>query len=51
MTVACKTDITEVFDYENSAEDIKALCEIPLLGFSGFIPEEAPADALVASQQ
>lgn len=41
----------EVFDFEISAEDIQALCEIPLLGFSGFIPEEAPADALVASEQ
>ena len=41
----------EVFDFEISAEDIQALCEIPLLGFSGFIPEEAPADALVASEE
>lgn len=41
----------EVFDFEISEEDIQALCEIPLLGFSGFIPEEAPADALAASQE
>lgn len=38
---------TEVFDFEISDEDIKALINYPVLGFSGFLPEEAPADALV----
>ncbi len=38
---------TDVFDFEISAEDIKALINYPVLGFSGFLPEEAPADALV----
>jgi len=39
----------QVFDFEITEEDMKALCEFPLLGFSGFIPEEAPADALAAA--
>ena len=38
---------TEVFDFEISDEDIKTLINYPVLGFSGFLPEEAPADALV----
>ena len=38
---------TDVFDFEISDEDIKALINYPVLGFSGFLPEEAPADALV----
>ena len=37
----------EVFDFEISAEDMETLMNMPLLGFSGFSPEEAPADALV----
>ncbi|MBP3323800.1 MAG: aldo/keto reductase [Clostridia bacterium] len=37
----------EVFDFEISAEDMETLMNMPLLGFSGFVPEEAPADALV----
>jgi len=36
----------EVFDFEIADEDMKTLMEMPLLGFSGFIAEEAPADAL-----
>ena len=36
----------EVFDFEISDGDMKTLCEYPLLGFSGFVPEDAPADAL-----
>lgn len=36
----------EVFDFEITEEDMKTLFDMPLLGFSGFIPEEAPADAL-----
>jgi len=40
---------TEVFDFEISEEDMKTIFDMPLLGFSGFLPEEAPADALVAS--
>ena len=37
----------EVFDFEISDEDMKAIASMPELGFSGFRPEEAPADALV----
>ena len=42
---------TEVFDFNISDEDMKTLLEMPLLGFSGFLPEEAPADALVAASE
>lgn len=36
----------EVFDFEISEDDMKVLLAYPLLGFSGFKPEDAPADAL-----
>lgn len=36
----------EVFDFEISQEDINELLTLPTLGFSGFSPEDAPADAL-----
>lgn len=36
----------EVFDFEISAEDMATLTDLPLLGFSGFLPEDAPADAI-----
>jgi len=38
-----------VFDFEITKDDITALEEFPLLGFSGFLPEDAPADALANS--
>ncbi|MBE5818779.1 MAG: aldo/keto reductase [Clostridiales bacterium] len=38
---------TEVFDFEIDKDDVKALIEMPLLGFTGWRPEDAPADALV----
>ncbi len=37
---------TQVFDFEISAEDMSAIDSMPLLGFSTYLPEEAPADAL-----
>ncbi len=36
----------EVFDFIISGEDMETLLNMPLLGFSGFLPEDAPADAL-----
>ena len=36
----------EVFDFEIDEEDMAVLENMPTLGFSGFKPEEAPADAL-----
>ena len=36
----------QVFDFEISAEDLAALENLPSLGFSTFLPEDAPADAL-----
>ncbi len=36
----------EVFDFEISAEDKAAIEAMPTLGFSTFVPEEAPADKL-----
>ena len=36
----------EVFDFEIDAADMDALLHLPLLGFSGFLPEDAPADAI-----
>ena len=36
----------QVFDFAITPEDMKALDAMPLLGFSTYRPEEAPADAL-----
>ena len=36
----------QVFDFEITQEDMKALKEMPILGYSGFYPEDAPADAI-----
>lgn len=36
----------DVFDFEISAEDKGVIEAMPLLGYSGFVPEEAPADRL-----
>ena len=36
----------EVFDFNISDEDMDALMRLPQLGFSGFLPEDAPADAI-----
>lgn len=36
----------EVFDFVISDDDMKALLDFPTLGFSTFLPEDAPADAL-----
>ncbi len=36
----------DVFDFVISDEDVKKLIEFPELGFSTYLPEDAPADAL-----
>ncbi|MBQ6065961.1 MAG: aldo/keto reductase [Clostridia bacterium] len=36
----------DVFDFAISDEDMAALLAMPQLGFSGFLPEDAPADAI-----
>lgn len=40
------TQNADVFDFEISAEDRAAIESMPQLGYSGFTPEEAPADKL-----
>lgn len=36
----------QIFDFDIAADDMAAIAAITDLGFSGFVPEEAPADAL-----
>ncbi len=38
---------TQIFDFELSAEDMATIMAMPELGFTGWLPENAPADALV----
>lgn len=40
---------SEVFDFTIDENDIKELLALPCLGFSGFSPEDAPADALAGN--
>ena len=37
----------DVFDFAISADDMAAIAAMEQIGYSGFYPEEAPADALV----
>ena len=37
---------TDVFDFNISAEDMEKISKMPQTGYSGFYPEDAPADAL-----
>ncbi len=37
---------TQIFDFEISAEDMAAIHALPTLGFTGWLPENAPADAI-----
>ena len=39
----------DIFDFEIKPEDMAAIGAITDLGLSGFYPEDAPADALVAA--
>ena len=38
---------TQIFDFELSAEDMAIIASMPETGFTGWLPENAPADALV----
>ncbi len=38
---------TQIFDFELSAEDMAVINAMPELGFTGWLPENAPADAIV----
>ncbi|MCR5042374.1 MAG: aldo/keto reductase, partial [Clostridia bacterium] len=40
------SDNADVFGFEISEDDMKTLRNLPVLGFSGFSPENAPADAI-----
>lgn len=37
---------SQIFDFELSAEDMDLITAMPQLGFTGWLPEEAPADAI-----
>ncbi len=37
---------TQIFDFEITADDMAAIAAMPQLGFTGWLPEEAPADAI-----
>ncbi len=37
---------TKIFDFELSAEDMATVAAMPEVGFTGWLPENAPADAL-----
>jgi len=37
---------TQIFDFEITAEDMAAIHALPELGFTGWLPENAPADAI-----
>lgn len=39
-------DNTKVFDFELTADEMAKLDAIPLTGYSGFYPDDAPADAI-----
>ncbi len=36
----------EVFDFEISADDMEKIAKMPITGYSGFYPDDAPADVL-----
>ena len=39
----------QIFDFEISKQDIQIIAELPEMGFTGWKPEDAPADALINS--
>ena len=40
----------KIFDFELTMDEMEALDKLPKIGYSGFYPEDAPADALVAGE-
>lgn len=50
VTPARMAQNAQVFDFEITDNDIKTMFDIHQLGFSGYYPEDAPADALVKGE-
>ena len=38
---------SQIFDFEISDKDMNVIADIPQMGFTGWLPEKAPADGLV----
>lgn len=38
---------SQIFDFEIEKADMEAIVNLPIMGFTGWLPEEAPADELV----